>query len=292
MSEAIRLYRGAFGRASILNVASSFVTHAHEEAQLLLWIGGQPGEMIVKDQHVSLGPDRLAVVNPFEPHSHALAAAEGLFLSIYISPEWYRLRYQHTIGTAPFTTPFLAIEPTVQGAAMAIADRLLENEADDGLTDYEIERFIDHVIAAARPDLPARHLPAMLDYRLRRAMRAMEANVSERFCVEELARSVGLSRPHFFALFRHQIGITPTVYWNALRAKEAARQLEEFSEPLTMVACNLGFSNQGNFSRFFREQFGVAPTTYRRAWRDSAAAARPEAGRTATARRPESANSH
>ncbi|RVC00079.1 AraC family transcriptional regulator, partial [Mesorhizobium sp. M7A.F.Ca.CA.002.15.2.1] len=33
------------------------------------------------------------------------------------------------------------------------------------------------------------------------------------------------------------------------------------------VACNLGFTTQGNFSRFFRDHVGVPPTLYREAAR-------------------------
>jgi transcriptional regulator GlxA family with amidase domain len=35
------------------------------------------------------------------------------------------------------------------------------------------------------------------------------------------------------------------------------------------VACNLGFTSQGNFSRFFREHTGVPPTVYREAANES-----------------------
>ena len=84
---------------------------------------------------------------------------------------------------------------------------------------------------------------------------------------DEVARSVGLSRPHFFALFKEQTNLTPNVYWNTLRMEEALRQLQWSQEPLIAVACNLGFTTQGNFTRFFRDHAGVPPTLYREAAR-------------------------
>ena len=48
-----------------------------------------------------------------------------------------------------------------------------------------------------------------------------------------MARSVGLSRPHFFTLFKEQMNLTPNVYWNTLRMEEAVRQLGESDESLT-----------------------------------------------------------
>ena len=85
--------------------------------------------------------------------------------------------------------------------------------------------------------------------------------------VGEVARNVGLSRPHFFALFKEQTSLTPNVYWNTLRMEEALRQVECCDESLTAVACNLGFTTQGNFTRFFRDHAGVPPTLYREAAR-------------------------
>ena len=58
--------------------------------------------------------------------------------------------------------------------------------------------------------------------------------------------------------------------WNTLRMEEAVRQLQWSQEPLISVACNLGFTTQGNFSRFFRDHVGVPPTLYREAARATA----------------------
>ena len=101
--------------------------------------------------------------------------------------------------------------------------------------------------------------------RLLKAIELMRANVCERICFDEVAKNVGLSRPHFFALFKEQTSLTPNVYWNTLRMQEALRQLQWSSEPLTSVAWNLGFTTQGNFTRFFRDHAGVPPTLYREA---------------------------
>ena len=68
-------------------------------------------------------------------------------------------------------------------------------------------------------------------------------------------------------MFKEQTNLTPNVYWNTLRMEEAVRQLQWSQEPLISVACNLGFTTQGNFSRFFRDHVGVPPTLYREAAR-------------------------
>ena len=115
------------------------------------------------------------------------------------------------------------------------------------------------------------HLAALNPTRGERAAQddaaLMRANVCERISLDEVARNVGLSRPHFFALFKEQTKLTPNVYWNTLRMEEALRQLQWSEEPLVSVACNLGFNSPGNFSRFFRDHAGVPPILYREAAR-------------------------
>ena len=94
MTEAIRLYWGRFGHVSVLNVANDFVTHAHVEAHLIIWLEGTAGEMTIGRETVRLGPSTAAGINSFQPHSHALShdGKPGLFLAFYIDPDWARRR--------------------------------------------------------------------------------------------------------------------------------------------------------------------------------------------------------
>ncbi|TIL97093.1 MAG: AraC family transcriptional regulator, partial [Mesorhizobium sp.] len=75
------------------------------------------------------------------------------------------------------------------------------------IANYEIERFIDSVLDAAdasAPQVARARVHCVQDFRVRNAIQLMKANVCERICFDEVARSVGLSRPHFFALFKEQ----------------------------------------------------------------------------------------
>lgn len=275
MTEAIRLYWGRFGRVSVLNVASDFVTHAHCEAHIIVWLEGTAGQMTIGGRTVQLGPGMAAGINSFQPHSHALShdGRHGLFLAFYIDPDWARRRRDLAAGAPLFAQPAISLDPWLHEAAANLLDLLDENESVDEIANYEIERFIDCVLDAADASCPADNrnirLP-MLDFRVRKAMQLMKDNVCERICFDDIARSVGLSRPHFFALFKEQTNLTPNVYWNTLRMEEAVRQLQWSQEPLISVACNLGFTTQGNFSRFFRDHVGVPPTLYREAVRATA----------------------
>jgi len=268
---SIKLFRGEFGHVSVLNVSSDLVTHAHTEAHIIIWLEGSSGEMIIGDNAVTLGPGTAAAVNSLEPHSHSMSSERGpgLFLAFYIDPDWARRRCGLPAGAALFAKPTIAMDVFLYRVAVQIFDLLHDDANIDDLVDYEIERLIDSLLNVARPQSlrlrPLRSQSSFLDFRVRKAIELMKLNICERVCFDELARNVGLSRAHFFSLFKEQTRLTPNVYWNTLRMEEARRQLQCSQDSLISVACNLGFTTQGNFSRFFRDHVGVPPIQYRKA---------------------------
>ena len=82
--------------------------------------------------------------------------------------------------------------------------------------------------------------------------------------VDAVAREVGLSRPHFYKLFREQIGLTPNLYLNALRMERAIERLAVTQEAVSDIGFDLGYSSQASFSRFFIANGVVPPSAYRR----------------------------
>jgi len=269
MATSIKLFRGAFGHVSILNVASDLVTHAHAEVHLIVWLDGTAGEMSVGGTNVAPGPGIAVAVNSYEPHSHSFPAGSkpGRFLAFYIDPEWLCRRRSLAAGAALFATPAVPIDAWLLAAARTLLERLDEGMFAEEIAAYETGRFIDAMLDAADAARPRRARNAgrsALDFRVRKAIALMQEHVAERISFDAVARAVGLSRPHFFALFKEQTNLTPNVYWNTLRMQEALRQLES-EESVIVVAENLGFTTPGNFSRFFRDHAGVTPTLYREA---------------------------
>jgi AraC-like DNA-binding protein len=267
MTTSIRLFRGAFGHVSVLNVASDLVTHAHAEAHIIIWVDGTAGEITVGRDTVRLEPGVAAGVNSFQPHSHSFPAGSrpGRFLAFYVDPEWVCRRRGLDSAAQLFARPAVAIDSWLQRAAQNLLDQLEHGFMESEMAGYETERFIDSLLDAADAQRPRKaRSRAMLDHRVRKAIALMRERVAERICFDAVARAVGLSRPHFFALFKEQTSLTPNVYWNTLRMQEALRQLQS-EEPMISVACNLGFTTPGNFSRFFRDHAGVTPTLYREA---------------------------
>ncbi len=273
MPEPIVLHRGEFGRLSIRNVVGDLVTHAHRDVHIIVWLEGAIGEMTIGGRKVAPSRDFAIGVNSFEPHDHSMTAdgSGGVFLAFYLAPDWVRPRYRIDPSVAIFANPLIPLEPGAYEAAVGLVESLTEGAGYDRLHHHEVEALIDQVMEAADGDrnrvaAPPRTMMAR-DFRIRKAIALMNANVGRRICFDEVARSVGLSRPHFFSLFREHMNVTPNVYWNMLRMEEAFRHLQNSEDRLTEIADDLGFTTQGNFSRFFREHVGVPPAVYRSAAR-------------------------
>ena len=95
-------------------------------------------------------------------------------------------------------------------------------------------------------------------------MRLMSEKLGEELELDDVAREAGLSRPHFYKLFRKQTGLTPNLFLNTLRMERAIDSLTSTDKSVTDIGFDLGFSSQASFTRFFTSNVGIAPSDYRR----------------------------
>ncbi|MEY2890395.1 MAG: hypothetical protein RJA98_303 [Pseudomonadota bacterium] len=269
MAETYALHEGAFGRAVVLELRDALVAHAHAESQLAFWLGGAQVEAHVGSHTVPYGEHTALGTNAYESHDARLLDRSGpaVFLVLYINKAW--LEERRAVRGRPFffASPAVPIDASVRQSCWRVLDQIVSPHAAGGIdVDAEVERLLLAAIDASQAPAPATLSPTapVLDHRLRAAIAHMREHVSELAAVEDVAARVGLSRAHFFALFRDQLNTTPQVFWSAVRVEEAVRRLVHQEQPLTDVALDLGFSTPGNFSRFFREHMGVTPSRFRR----------------------------
>lgn len=272
MQEPIILYQGDFGRLSIRHVTGDLVTHAHCDVHIILWLDGAAGKMTIGNHQVTPSKSFAIGVNSYEPHDHIMPTNEtGVFLAFYIDPDWAHQRLGLDPSVAIFADPMIPLDISMSRHTERLVDSLTEGGEMHHLQNYEIVTFIDRILAAAEADRRRQRwlgrVPRARDFRIRKAVAFMNTNLTSRISFDEVARRAGLSRPHFFALFKEQMKVTPNIYWNMLRMQEALRHVQNGEEKLTEIAFDLGFTSQGNFSRFFREHVGVPPAVYRSAAR-------------------------
>jgi AraC-like DNA-binding protein len=271
MSEVYALHEGTFGHAVVLELRDDLVAHAHAETQFAFWLGGGRAEAHLGSQVVRYSEDVALGTNSYESHDARLVDQAGppaVFLVVYIAKAWLDERRAATGRPFFFPSPNVPISPALRQACWRVLDIIVAPQHEQRQRiEVEVEELIitaiDATMAPVDPDTikaPAH----MFDHRLRAAIAYMREHVADPIAVEDVAGKVGLSRAHFFSLFRDQLNTTPQVFWSAVRVEEAIRMLALRDEPLTSVAMELGFSSPGNFSRFFREHMGVSPSRYRR----------------------------
>lgn len=270
MADAYAFYEGSFGQAIVLESLTDLVPHSHSESQIVFWLGGARAQAQVGTERVQYEEDVGLATNAFQAHDMTLQDANGaaVFLVFMISRQWLNDRRKATGRPFVFPSSRIPIDLPLRQACWRVLDLILSAGESRALIDDEVERLISATVDAATDSKPAsghRLVAPILDHRLRAAIALMREHVSEKIMIEEIAKQVGLSRAHFFALFKDQLDTTPQVFWSAVRVEEAMRRLINRRESLTSVALDLGFSAPGNFSRFFKEHTGVSPSTFRRA---------------------------
>ncbi len=278
MSDALRIARGPFGRVALLDMDRPLVRHAHPHCHVLLKVEGADTQFLVRDRIAHLTDESAVLVNAWEPHAydHDPTRPKTVILALYIEPHWLgHFRPNWAASNAPdfFEETVGAITPGIRRMAGLLAGAMVH--APDETAMYEellgrlmialIERFtawkaLPHSIRSLADR-------GMMDYRIRKAVRRIEAVPGEIPGMNELARDVGLSRAHFFRLFESNMGVSPRIYLNVQRLERAVELVAEGDETFATIGERLGFSVPAHFSRFFHDHAGSSPSVFRKVTR-------------------------
>ena len=270
MSRAIAVFHGGFGRATIYQLNRPFNVHAHREGHLIFQVGGSDACINVTDRLCPVTAASFVAVSPWEPHNFLPLDpdAGGLFFVLYVNTEWFepggagnpsRLRFGRSL-----TYRTAALDRQIRRtAAMVYAAHSL------AALDHELRTLIDacydETWRLAPNSAPRPPFDGVTDFRVRKSIRLLQEGLGADIQLDHVAREAGLSRPHFYKLFRMQTGVTPNLYLNTLLMERAIATLVGSEKPVADIGFDLGFSSQSGFTRFFAANVGMAPTDYRRA---------------------------
>lgn len=268
MSRALAVFHGRFGRATVYQLNRPFNMHAHREGHLIFHVGGTPASIDVSESRWLMDENAVVAVNPWEPHNF-LPADYGngaIFFVLYVNPEWFapdatsncRMRF----GRTHFRRTVALDKHIRRTAALVCGAPSLSS------LDGELRRLIDICYdeswQQAQSAQDSRAAGAVTDFRVRKSIKLMSESPGAEVELDTIARESGLSRPHFYRLFRTQTGVTPHLYLNTLIMEQALDALVATETPIADIGFDLGFSSQSGFTRFFAANVGMAPTDYRR----------------------------
>ena len=267
MSTALAVRHGPFGRAALYKLNRSFLTHAHREGHLTFNVGGRPAVITVSGQPIPLDAGTALGINPWQPHSYEPSDLDDwtIALVLYIKARWFG--DEQDSGMLRFGRPELVMTPLLRRLVGRLVTLLLgEDESGD------FDRHLRDLAAACHEQsweqggdrAATAHRLLYRDFRIRNSIRLMQERIGDELAIDTIARDAGLSRPHFYKLFRKHVGITPNIYLNTLRMETAIDRLTRSSDAVTSIGLDLGFASQASFTRFFCTNVGVPPSDYRR----------------------------
>jgi AraC-like DNA-binding protein len=267
MSTALAVCHGAFGRVTVYQLDKPMRTHAHREGHLIFHLGGSQAILTVSGIPHLVDQTAGVAINPWQPHSFQPCNGDErtVFLVVYFSDRWLD-RDQAGRGILRFGANRIRLGTTIRAAAFGLADALVTGAnyrlVDLGLNELFDACFDESWSKTSRPDDAARPRDC-LDFRVRKSLRLLHEGLGNGIELEAVARDAGLSRPHFFKLFRENTGVTPALYANTMRIERALDRLVGSRASVTDIGYEIGFSSQSHFTHFFSAHVGIAPTLYR-----------------------------
>ncbi len=269
MSTSIAVFHGAFGRVCLYSMDRPMVPHGHREGHLIFHVQGPAGEVVVDDRAYPMAPGQAVAISPWQTHFYrpVVDTAPTLALVLYIRPGWFLEAARHASASLRFGRVGVEVTDYLARLVYAVAQGMLDADdpqLEDPLCTLTQGAFDQSWQWTARGDAFTGDAFPKRDYRIRNALRVLQNRIGDPVELDEVAREVGLSRPHFFKLFRTQVGVTPNIYLNALRMERAIDRLAVTQEAVAEIGFDLGFSSQASFSRFFIANGVVAPSNYRR----------------------------
>lgn len=97
------------------------------------------------------------------------------------------------------------------------------------------------------------------------AVNYIRANLHDRLTVGALARTLNISQPYLYRVFRDKFGCSPKQYMDGCKLAQAKKLLRETDMTVTQIAASVGFCDVLRFSRFFSGKAGRSPQKFRAA---------------------------
>ena len=95
-------------------------------------------------------------------------------------------------------------------------------------------------------------------------MQYIHKNYSEHISLEDIAKTVFLSKSSALSIFKKYLDTSPINYLVNYRLKRAAKLLATTDNSILSISQDTGFDNVGYFCRKFKELFRLTPSEYRK----------------------------
>lgn len=91
----------------------------------------------------------------------------------------------------------------------------------------------------------------------------MNHNLDKILTLDDIAKSIGLSRSHISLIFKEETGHSPIDFFTHLKIQNSCSFLKYSDTPIKEISSYFGYEDQYYFSRVFKKIMGISPLQYR-----------------------------
>ena len=133
----------------------------------------------------------------------------------------------------------------------AAAQNVERNFSHEIRKPYEEQRYLEGAV-----DRHADELIAEIQFWL-------GTNLASELSIVKIAQQFGMSQRSFTRRFKTATGIRATQYWQQLRIETAKDLLSSSNLSIQEIAIQVGYQDQGHFTRLFKQSLSLTPKDYR-----------------------------
>lgn len=239
----------------------TFPLHQHTHLELFYVLQGE-SQVIVRQESQILKPGGLAVIFPNQTHSYRCvdpgckAALIICDLSLTGSTAAI-LSGQHPLH------PFLPSSRLHPNVGYALRELLMEY-GEYGETPV-CGPLIQLILARVLPMLSLQKNQSADSLDLTsRIIHHISQHFQEPLSLEDLARTLGVSKFHLSRVFSEKMGMGFPEYLNSIRLGHAITLITDTDKTITEISADAGFESERSFYRAFRHRYHETPLQYRK----------------------------
>lgn len=210
----------------------------------------------------------LVMLRPSTPAEYATEERhwgwEGLWAHFLPSAHWNALLRWPAIS--PREPSLLHLRVTEARLMRRITDAMRQaHEAATGAIPLRWQFALNHLERALLwcDTINPRSHPAPMDARVQRATEFITHNMTRNLSLDEIAEAAGLSVSRLCELFRAELDTTPRAFLERHRMERARQLLESTSQPIHVIAQQVGYENPFHFTLRFKRAMQVSPRAFR-----------------------------
>lgn len=242
------------------------IQREYHDSYLLLYT--RTGQGTLKTQGVSLllGPESCVILDCHKPHEYCCSGKEWEFL-------WFHFGGSGADALYPLLYPAQVQQSMVENPLEfeeALRDLLRLAESDDMgscvETSAQIHTLLSHLLHA-RLSQEQSDQKGTYEREISWAVSYIKEHYGEPITIDDMIRTLPISKFHFIRCFRRLMGVPPYSYLTTYRINMSKVLLRTTQQPVAEIGQVCGFQEASNFIAHFKKHTGLRPSAYRRVFR-------------------------